>query len=521
MSWSSEDFESELSDVSKLVNMSQASATLHDSLVMALQKKVENSSTLMPSDFVRCLEAVDKSSLPPEQKQKLSDAVVAKAAAATQEQGNKTVRSPQSLTNLPAYCTKDELTTLMSGDINLAGVTIVQRLRRVGLTSMKEDTKRAAVALEVQSFIWHGMPKPSPDEIYAKAQQLSKLFLGDQTTSPVSPVKNYPSLPTGLGEEWISKVYGSERPSLMSLPGFAALQIDCPVRETHRLLSWNQKKDLLGSNRRGQAGVGGMNLHGCMEKMLGDAVQQVMQNTFFGGQGGLSNLKIFDKKPASAMENLALARQQLGLPALADQQTNAPAQLSIASMNPTAAQSSSAAAQPCIGNSASAAQQSMQAADPTSAVHPSPAADSAPASPQTLVQTSPSLHDIMKISKDNNTKQNSKKSLEDYEQEHMAMLESKKDASAKRLKRKTAPADKGSKAEGSKPTKATHSSKPKQAKAEKGKAAAVELCWGCTRCRGNPKGCPSCNHEGFQGMRLNGRRAWEKYVAEKKKKGKK
>ena len=69
---------------------------------------------------------------------------------------------------------------------------------------MKEDTKRAAVALEVQSCIWHGMPRPSPYEIYAKAQQLSKLFLGDQTTSPVSPVKNYPSLPTGLGEEWIS-----------------------------------------------------------------------------------------------------------------------------------------------------------------------------------------------------------------------------------------------------------------------------------------------------------------------------
>ena len=53
MSWSSEDFVSELSDVSKLVNMSQASGTLHDSLVMALQKKVENSFTLMPSDFVR------------------------------------------------------------------------------------------------------------------------------------------------------------------------------------------------------------------------------------------------------------------------------------------------------------------------------------------------------------------------------------------------------------------------------------------------------------------------------------
>ena len=80
---------SELSDVAKLVNMSQASSTLHDSLVMALQKKVENTSTLMPSDFVRCLEAVEKSSLPDEQKKKLSDAVVTKAAAATQEQGTR------------------------------------------------------------------------------------------------------------------------------------------------------------------------------------------------------------------------------------------------------------------------------------------------------------------------------------------------------------------------------------------------------------------------------------------------
>ena len=92
----------ELNDVSKLVSLSQASSTLHDSLVLALQKKLENTSTFMPSDFVRCVEAVENSSLPAEQKQRLSEAVVAKAAAATQEQGNKTVRSPQSLTNLPA-----------------------------------------------------------------------------------------------------------------------------------------------------------------------------------------------------------------------------------------------------------------------------------------------------------------------------------------------------------------------------------------------------------------------------------
>ena len=60
-----------------------------------------------------------------------------------------------------------------------------------------------------------------------------------------------------------------------------------------------------------------------MVKMLGDAMQHMMQNAFGGGQNGLTNLKVFDKKPASAMDQLALARQQLGLPALPD---HAPAQ---------------------------------------------------------------------------------------------------------------------------------------------------------------------------------------------------
>ena len=287
MSWSSEDFMSELEDVAKLVKLSNGS-TLHDSLVGALVKKLHNTSNFMPSDFVNCVEAVEKSSLPDEQKKKLSEAVVAKAAAANEEQGNKTVRNPQTLTNMPAYMTKDELNTLMTKDINMAAVTIVQRLRRLGMTSMKEDTKRAAVALEVQAYIWQGLPRPTPDEIYAKAQNLSRLFLNDSTTSPVAPVKVYPSLPTDLGEEWLKKVYDTEPPSLMSLPGFVALQNDCPVRETHRLLSWNQRKKMCTPGRRGQGhGCGNMatdmNMGMSMDRMVGEAVSTWCEAVFWAG----------------------------------------------------------------------------------------------------------------------------------------------------------------------------------------------------------------------------------------------
>ena len=40
----------------------------------------------------------------------------------------QTVRSPQPLTNLPDCMTKDEVHILMKDDINLAGITIIQRL---------------------------------------------------------------------------------------------------------------------------------------------------------------------------------------------------------------------------------------------------------------------------------------------------------------------------------------------------------------------------------------------------------
>ena len=41
-------------------------------------------------------------------------------------------------------------------------------------------------------------------------------------------------------------------------------------------------------------------------------------------------------------------------------------------------------------------------------------------------------------------------------------------------------------------------------------------CCACIRCRGNfgnVHGCVSCNFEGLQGLRLNGRAAWHAYMA--------
>ena len=105
-------------------------------------------------------------------------------------------------------------------------------------------------------------------------------------------------------------------------------------------------------------------------------------------------------------------------------------------------------------------------------------------------------------------------SLEDYENHHLALVQAKKTRPSASLKRPASANAAGpSKAIKKAEAKAKATSKA-QAKA-KAKAKS-ELRWGCTRCRGNVRGCDSCNFDGFRGVRLNGREAWLKYCAEKK-----
>ena len=143
MAWTAKDFVAELGDVEKLLSFN-AAQTLQDSLVTALLKKTSCSQGLMASDFVTMLEAVEKSSLDDEKKQWMKDKLMEKAASSQEGQsGTKIVKSPQSLTNVPAYLTKDELQQLMTGEISKAPHIVVARLRMIGLTSLEEDTKRS------------------------------------------------------------------------------------------------------------------------------------------------------------------------------------------------------------------------------------------------------------------------------------------------------------------------------------------------------------------------------------------
>ena len=120
-----------------------APVAVQDGMIQALWQKIEACDTLLPSDLRAMLQGIKDSALPERSSQFLNEKLMMKACSATQaQQGHKVASMPQSLTSLPAYLTDSELAQLMTGDPDQAPHVMVKRLRLVGLTSLKEDTKK-------------------------------------------------------------------------------------------------------------------------------------------------------------------------------------------------------------------------------------------------------------------------------------------------------------------------------------------------------------------------------------------
>lgn len=123
------------------------------------------------------------------------------------------------------------------------------------------------------------------------------------------------------------------------------------------------------------------------------------------------------------------------------------------------------------------------------------------------------------------------KTLEQFEQEAFERLQSRQSGGKGKTKGKGKgnKSKKSPKATTGKGTGKHHACKSKPTKEEKAvmkkpassipsKTKPKRNCWGCTRCRGAPAGCSSCDFAEFAGVRLNGRAKWVDYVNEQKRK---
>ena len=150
--WGRKDFVQELAQIEKLLSF-QPQEGLQKSLVGTLMKKLEHADNLQASEYVGVLEGLQSCGLADNVKAELQNYLLERAAS-NNESGNKLVKMPQLLENPAAYLTKSELVSLTQGPIGEVPLVIARRLRTIGLTSLKENTKKSCVALHVQAMLW-------------------------------------------------------------------------------------------------------------------------------------------------------------------------------------------------------------------------------------------------------------------------------------------------------------------------------------------------------------------------------
>ena len=204
--WKAEDFIQEVDHLERLWHLQPQGATVQ-SCVNTLAKKiipVEWTSKAM----VQMMERLQTSSLTEEAKTRLADGL-AKANQSVNPH-LKMVCLGQAVHNMSQYLAMTDWKILkdpMSPMVDVMA-TLARRLKHMGVTSMKEVTKKTCVAMVLWANHLNGKAFLTGPAIYQMSQDMT----------------NYPTDPKELGDTWLEKAYqGQEQPA------FQAINLDAYV----------------------------------------------------------------------------------------------------------------------------------------------------------------------------------------------------------------------------------------------------------------------------------------------------
>ncbi|CAE7031080.1 unnamed protein product [Symbiodinium sp. CCMP2592] len=469
--WTADDFVQEMNSIQRLVGM-RPGTDMEPKLVQALQDRMAHHPGWTADQLCKMMEAVGESSLSGNSKDGLLKALddAAGPTIAGQSQVRLTSK-PQTLVQLCNYLSKSDWAKLSTSSSWDATVVVSERLRRLGLTSLKEETKKYATGIIVTCQIERLGIAPSYDDIYRLAEQLHKVFLSVQVPRKAAGVTCYPLHPSELGPGFMKDAYDPEDPpEPRDLPGLVARVVnETPVRSTSSLLSWNQEKK---NKKKGKDAAGDDALH--MQALMHRFLQQTVGGT------GMNNFNAV--QPA---RNGSLGALQEPCPIASGMQgVQANAKQRHCAQQPGCFKQSAGFAEHCLA----------PACRPDLLVVPVEEKDP-PEQPQ------PQEH----VKETAVTTPASSSKLEAIEQEAFKALQ----AQSKPVENKKRGAPDQGKAVMKRPSAKASAAKPV------GKASAdPPLKLGCIRCRGCRTGCSQCQDPGFKGLRLT-REEWKEWYAKR------
>ena len=455
--WTAKDFLNELEMLSQLLKRRPGNNMVKN-MERSLCERIGGMQHCTAEAMLSFMDALEKIDLPEETRSNVMKVLDSVGSQKMPGSHMKLVGSPQTLTNVSPYLTENDWQRMEAGStLDILNV-LAERLRRLGLQSLKEETKKHAVAVALCVHCNQKKPLPSPQGIYQLTTDFVSLFQSCAVGTSVQGVAKYPLNPLDMGDAWMTSAYGEEKPALKQAI-VAPFLNKIPLRHTSSLLKAQPAVALAGGSGNSNADSN------AAEKFLKHitAFMNNLQSQSSGSQTGI-NLDLLRppaKKPKAIMDGslcvpTPVRNSSAEYAGLQDKQADPPTSPSVL----------------CVPNGMN---------EPDKNVTPP-----APEEPELVPEAS----------------------LEDFEAAAFETLKGRKEGGNKgkgpSMKRPAAARSKNP--------------KPKVAAKTK-KGGAADSCgkhvypgkngpFGCVRCRGNVKGCASCVNPKFAGLRFRTRAEW-------------
>ena len=226
MVWTAQEFAMELQHLEALQEK-RAGTNVLETLFKSFNAKIRSMNQLTVQNALAMMEAIEKSSLDNERKKDLLDCV---DGITCTEGTTKVVQACQTVNQLSKYLSTQDWTDMnaLATDSDVLSL-VARRMKLMGLNSLREDTKKQVVQILLHWRQKKQLQVPGPMECYNYAGAFQTMWKQLQVDGLVPPRRMYPVNPLDLGKTWLSNVYGSsDAPALVEVSG-----LSCPVRSTH------------------------------------------------------------------------------------------------------------------------------------------------------------------------------------------------------------------------------------------------------------------------------------------------
>ena len=200
----------------KLVQ-AQPGGQLAQSMTTSLCTKLQASKDWTSSAILSLIQALEESTLPKEKKDTIQGAI---NSLGGQNQGHlKTVLQGQVITSFCPYISKLDWQKLEAAPSNTTDTMsiLAARLKAMGLVSLKESTKKQAMAVILYLLVHKGnKPQPSAVTRLNMMAEFSVIF-AHTPGSKAACLTKYPDKPQDLGPEWMLQAYGQDEPAMVTI----------------------------------------------------------------------------------------------------------------------------------------------------------------------------------------------------------------------------------------------------------------------------------------------------------------